>query len=234
LPPSARSEQGFTLVELIVAVTVGTIVMLASLALLDMTVNGQRDAELRVDALDNGRRGMEQISRQIRSQICLGRGVAPVITAQDDQIEFYASLARDPGTAPLEIQRRRLQFVEDGRFGRGRIEETVWVGSGTLGSGTPITWPTPPRVRTVIADIRRTPGRPIFRYWKYDPDTSPDVIALTTPVAAPDIGLIVQVGVAFEAWAQGRNAARHQTALDSRIFVRTADPTDPERSPRCI
>lgn len=232
-----RAEQGFTLVELIVAVTIGTIVMLASIALLDLTVTGQRDAEHRVDALDNGRRGMEQLSRQIRSQICLGRGVAPVITAEDDQIEFYASLSRrttvDAGGSP-EIQRRRLQFVEDGRFGRGRIEETVWTGSGTLGSYTPITWSTTPEVRTVLADIRRTPGMPIFRFYRYDPVASPDLQRLATPVSGQPLGLIVQVGIAFDAWTPERDTTRHQISLDTRVLARTADPTDPERSPRCI
>ena len=234
-----RTEDGFTLVELLVATLIGTIVLMASFTIVDFAVHGQVQTENRLDALSRGRQAMEQVSRQVRSQMCLGRGRPPIVEAHDNRIVFYASLAPAPatGTTP-PIQLRTVEFIPDPAQGasRGFIQETVVEGDGTPPPDTRFV--ATPRVRRLAENVSPVPGRPLFSYFKYDAATAPGVVLLTpalTGLSEVDRRMVVQVRTTFDAWAVGGKAAdRVRTRLDNTVLVRTADPSDPTRSPQCI
>lgn len=228
-------ESGFTLIELMTAMIVGIVVLLGAFTVLDIAVKTQHDAADRTEALANGRQAMETMTREIRSQVCLGRDIVPITTATDTQLTFYASLAPDASTqATLKVQQRTLAFVPSASDPSiGRIDETVTDGVGTLPN---VTFPAAgARTRTIATNIAPVGGK-LFRYWKFDPTLAPQLIELTTrPVPTDQRALTVQVGIQFESVPsqQGR-PNRLRTLFDSKVYVRTADPTDPERSPKCI
>ena len=235
-----RDDRGFTLIELLIATTIGTIVVLASFSLVDLAVDGQTRTDNRIQAVQRGRTAMEQISRQVRAQMCIGKNLPPVLDARDTTMTFYASVAASPTTTTAPpIQRRTLTYVPypDGS-GRGGITETVVTSSG----GTPpdLVFPESSRTtRRLVDNISPVPGKPLFRFFKFDPDTSPNMLPLvpdaTNGVAEADRKLIVQIQTTFTSWSDGGlGADRVKTELDSKILVRTADPTDPTRSPKCI
>ena len=230
-----RSQDGFTLIELLCAMTVGTIVLLAAFGLLDAVTRGQSTVESRLDATERGRATMEQLTRQLRSQVCIGKGIAPVLEATDTKIVFYASVApydaQNPSRQPT-VQRRTLEYVPNGSTGRGSIVETV---INSAGVAPDYTWGAAPKVRTIATDIGLVTGKPFFRFYKYDPDLSPNVQLLTPPISDANRQIIVQVQTAFRAYATGGlDAATNSTVLENKVTVRTADPTDPTRSPKCI
>jgi hypothetical protein len=229
-----RDEGGFTLVELLTASMIGTIVLFAAFSLVDATFRGQRSVDDRIDAVTTGRNSMEQITRQLRSQICLGKGLAPVVEAVENRIVFYASVAPAPATASgqQKIQKRTLQYVPDGTTGRGSIVETVIDGNDVPPPNVGFT--ATPRTRTIVSNVAPVPGRPVFRFYKYDPDRSPDVELLNPPVSAANRQLIVQVQTTYETFPTRAGSDRSKTVLDNKVTVRTADPTDPTRSPKCI
>lgn len=229
-----QSESGFTLVELLVASTIGTVVLLAAFSVLDNVTRAERKVDQRVDATQSSRLAMEQVSRQLRAQVCLGKGIAPMLDATDQKVTFYASVApaaSTPSAAPL-VQKRTLEYVPNGSTGRGSIRETVIDAKGTAPN---YDWTNPAKVRTIATEIAPVAGTPMFQYFKYDPDLSPTVQKLTPPINAQDIQIIVQVQTTFKGYARdGRNEERSAVRMDNKVTVRTADPTDPTRSPKCI
>jgi prepilin-type N-terminal cleavage/methylation domain-containing protein len=230
-----REEGGFTLVELLVASMVGTIVLLSAFALIDTAFRGQRTVENRLDAAANGRNAMEVVTRQLRAQVCLGKGIAPITRAEDNLVEFYASVAPPPSTpsARQTVQRRTLEYVPDGATGRGTIRQTIIDG---VGSPPDVTFNGTPTVTTIARNLAPVSGVPVFRYFRYDPNTSPNVLPVAAPVTDPQVRqVIVQVQTAFESFPlNSQDASKVKTRLDNKITVRTADPTDPTRSPQCI
>jgi Tfp pilus assembly protein PilW len=229
-----NDESGFTLVELLVASMVGTLILWSAFALVDAGFRGQRTVENRLDAASSGRAAMEQVTRQLRSQICLGTGTPPVVRAEDNLVEFYASVAA-PAATPSgrqAIQRRTLEYIPNGATGRGRIRETVVTGTGNLPN---VTFTATPVTRTIVDNIAPVSGVPIFRYYRYDPANAPEVLPIATPAADNDRRSLIQVQTAFEAFpTHTQDESKVKTRLDNRVTVRTADPTDPTRSPQCL
>ena len=67
-----KNQAGFALTELVVAMTVGLIVLMAAFLLLDRAHSASNEISDRQDAVQRGRQAMENLTRQIRSQVCLG------------------------------------------------------------------------------------------------------------------------------------------------------------------
>ncbi len=108
-----------------------------------------------------------------------------------------------------------------------------------MGTGTPpaLTWPgTPTSTRTLLENVVQTGGTPIFRYyaWGTGTPTLPDA-QLVTPLAATDLNRPVRIAISFTALPARdfRTTAKGSVALDDAIYVRSADPTEPTRGPRC-
>ena len=92
-----RSEGGFTLPELLTTMWIAGVIMLAAFALVDFVMKRTAEAEQRVEATQRGRTGMDLITRQLRSQVCVvvppaTSYSAPVVSAADDSVTFYGSL----------------------------------------------------------------------------------------------------------------------------------------------
>jgi prepilin-type N-terminal cleavage/methylation domain-containing protein len=227
-----RDERGFTLVEMLVASFVGVIILFAAFSLIDAASSSQRKTDARIEAVQRGRTAMEVITRQLRSQICLGQGKPSLLAGESDRVVFYASLDKAPTRSGiLQIDERTLRFESTGG-NRGRIIEEVRRGTGTPPN---VTFPSSPSTsRVVVADIERAgSGAPIFRYFKYDAPNSPNMVELSRPVASSQRDLTVRVDVAFDSYPKGGEGNARVVYAD-QAFIRTADPTDPEHSPKCI
>ncbi len=147
-------QDGFSLPEVIVAMTVGMIVLLSAFALIDSAGPLTLKTQDTVDATQRGRLGLDQITSELRSQTCIGT-TAPVISADADGILFYAYTG-DEAAFP---EKRRLYFSGNS------IQEQVWKGTnaaGTTFSSTPIN-------RTLISNAARltSPATDVFRYYGF-------------------------------------------------------------------
>src|SRR5262245_49115726 len=92
LRASARSEDGFTLMEVLLGATLALLVIYAGLIVLDNSVKLARVTDQRVDASQRGREAMEVVTRELRSQVCLG--TQPALTAASDTaVTYYVNLA---------------------------------------------------------------------------------------------------------------------------------------------
>lgn len=238
---AARRQDGFTLIELLVAMTIGTVVLLAAFSLVDMAINAQADTENRIDATQRGRGAMEQMTRGLRSQLCPSVGGTPIEVAEDNRVKFYSSLV-SAQSGSTQLQKRVLTYEPIAGPRRGRLVERVYLNKGT--EAAPVFNDTVgndvPDRTNVIADHISPIGAatPVFRYSRFDPAVpagSPAaLIPLAAPVTGPNLRVIAQVRVAFDAWSVGlRRADRVHVPLDSRVQARFADPEDPSLSGRC-
>jgi hypothetical protein len=235
-----NDESGFTLPELITAMSVGMIVLLAAFFLLDKAVSTSGKLTDRQDAAQRGRLAMESVSRELRSQVCLGDAGEPITDGRDDSVTFYANLSGVADSA----DRRTLRFVPGATPKDNKLVEDVYVGSGTFPD---LTFPSTPNetrelLQAVVPVQDAGVDRPIFQYFRYKEGGAPGELEyppLPTPLTPANAELVVMVKAAFQALPIRKGAVSTATRYDgtsyeSDIYVRLADPTKPAEGPRCL
>jgi Tfp pilus assembly protein PilW len=228
-PPRAADERGFTLIETLMAASIGIVILLAAFFLLDRSLTTSGQVADRSEALQRARQTMLLMTRQIRSQVCLGTSTVPVISGTDSSVSFYADLS--DGSTP--VQKRTLTFDP----AAGTITESVVTGSGTYPSltftGTPVT-------NTLLTKVDQimdgTVARPVFRYYGYvSTSTTGALQQLTTPLSSSDLSRVAVVKVGFRALPNRPiTDTNNSTSIEDDVYVREADPASPTTGPRCI
>ncbi len=251
-----RSESGMTLMEVLVTAVIGMVVLLALGNLLDASGRASAGVQDRVDALQRGRTAIESITQRLRSQVCLNSSLPAVAKAEANEMWFYTDL-RNTTTAAFDPEARKIRYVAGASGQNGSIVEDEYnvvlsPSSAPTPTGTrdATFGQTPVRTRTLIADIELaediddrdgdsnlTEIRPLFDYYRFigvDPARPNDRLA--APLTAAQLPRVVRIAVAFD--SRPTRSPRTRTQLDTRtetdVFVRTADPTDPNNSPSCL
>ena len=225
---SARlaDECGFTLVELLAAIVVSTVVLFALFGLVDTATRQQSVATDRIDANDRGRMAMDAISTQLRSRVCISSAEDSLVAASDSQIEFFVSLGLTvegaTNSQTLVLQRRRLTY----RPATSDVLEESWVGTLPAPVLPPATSTNPTRTRTILTNVSLDGSTPFFRYYAMTSPTPPspplpELLLAPTPLSATNLTKVVQITVSFA--AKGKVAGL-STPLQNRIL---------DRSPGC-
>jgi type II secretory pathway pseudopilin PulG len=222
-----RAQGGFTLPELLVAMGIGMMTVLAVVAILETTMKQSNSIAGRVNATQRGRIAMDTMTRELRSQVCYSTTVPAVISGDDDSVKFYVDLSN--GSKPAE--QRELRFDQTTRT----IRERAWVGSGS-----PLAFPTnPTRNRLLLDDVYRRSftgeNTEIFRYFAYNTADPPRPdLRLTTPLSATDIARVARIEIGFTTLPpRARPSPASSATLQNEIYVRVADPNDPAPTPTC-
>jgi Tfp pilus assembly protein PilW len=219
-----RGERGFSIVELMVACLVGSVVMLAIFMMLDTSVKQSSAVNSRVDSTKRGRTAMEMITRELRSQVCFTLDATPsmsIVDAQPYSVTFYAF----HGSAPFVPDKRTIAWDTN----TNSISESVAPGQPAAG---PVTSFGSASTNTLITDVRppQTPANtPIFAYYKTD-----GTALTTTPLSQTDRLKVGIVRIRFQTDPSTLVTSTAASNFDSQVFVRTADPnglggsTDPD------
>lgn len=236
-PAAARDERGFTLIELLVSATVGTLVLLAVFGLLDVSFKHYARIDDRVDAVQRGRQAMETITQQLRAQVCLGPSQPAVVKGDDEQVWFVADL----GDESFDPQQHRLIYTPASGSTPGYMTEQIFNDPNAAAGATP------DRTRWLIDGIvqeKDSNGNsiPVFRYYAFTPDpVTPDLLQATPLITddpnstAPNNGArTVKMAVGFTVKPRHRQPDTVAANFDNYVYIRTADPTDPQRSPLCL
>jgi type II secretory pathway component PulJ len=214
-----REESGFTLVEVLVACSLGTVILLASFMMLDSSAALTGRVTENVDRTQRARFAMAQITRDLRSQVCPSVGTAAIVDGQDSSVTFYAFL----GTGAFVPD--KFQILWDA--GTNSIIEKKWAGSGAAPNTT---WTSPPTQRTLLADVKPTPSSaPVFAYYATGA-ASP----FTTPLSAANAISTSKVTITFLTYPSGKSSGTSIT-MQNEVFSRTSDPsgTTGTTSPEC-
>jgi prepilin-type N-terminal cleavage/methylation domain-containing protein len=239
-------ERGFTLMEMLVSLAVGSILLMAIFGALDYSVTANGRVQDRVDSAQRGRAAMELITQQLRSQICLGPGypAIPVTPSSDgNSITFFTDLGGDTGTGGSggsggsgKLQRRTITYSS------GTVYETDYSVGGTIPTAPTFTLV---RSNWVLADkLALVPNTPFFRYYAFTQNpVTPNQWLNTTPpsYALADAAkpTVVKVSISFLANPlRGPGTAGtgniSLSTFQNDVYVRTSDASDPDHSPQCI
>lgn len=226
-----RRQDGFTLPEMLVAMVVGLIVSLASFSLVEFVMKRSGDVAARVDISQRGRTAMDQITRQLRGEVCLSTSVHPIVAGSGDSVEFYVDFGdqSDPNVPP---ERHLLTFDST----KQTITETVYAGTSNNASPPVFTYDTtkPQRVRTLLTNVTRYKSTPIFQYYGFNGANPPrpelSLGATLTPATIDDVA---RIDVTFEALKAGKTASTDSIVLQDEVFARQSDPNSIPPDPAC-
>jgi prepilin-type N-terminal cleavage/methylation domain-containing protein len=226
--PRISDERGFSLTELLVALTIGMVVLLASFMLLDRTISASGQIADRSEALQRGRLAMDLITRQLRSQVCVGNTV-PMVAGTNTSVTFYADLS-DGST---NIKKRTLSYDT----ATDTISESVVTGAGTYPAltftGTATTTPLLTKVEQIMDG---STARPIFKYYGYTVgSTNGSLDLLSTPLSAASLSRVALIKVGYRSFADRPVMDDANSAvLEDDVYVRVLTATDFNNGPRCI
>ena len=198
-------------------------------------MNRSGEIAARVDAVQRGRSAMDDLTRQLRSQVCLqNAGIAAMVqprsieSATTDSVTFYTDL-RDtsenapvppPGT-PTGPERRRIALVN------GTIVQERWTLTPVGGRVQPrrerdLDPPAAPeRRRSTSAPARRAADTPLFRYYAYDfalavPQPKRELVPNPTLTAA-QLQSVARIEITYRAHpTRRRNDGRASIVFDER------------------
>jgi hypothetical protein len=249
-----RDEAGMTLMEVMIAATVGTVVMLALFGMLDTSVRLNAGAMSKTDAMQRGRLAMDSMTQELRSQVCLV-DVTPAIGegSDSDHVDFYNDFSDGDGSE--RPTKRRLVFDPE----TGDIKTEIH--SATVqepGRNQFTNAPTSIQMRFENAALQAepdpaappgTPGTrdiPFLRYFAYqwvgNPPRPEATEELPVPLTEPDARRVARIDIAFVARPTGAEDSEHGVELTDRVMARHSDPNlalwDPANpslpDPRCI
>ena len=118
-----RRPDGFTLVEMLVATMVLSVVVVCAVTMIQVVMRQGRGVIERTDSAQRGRLVLDQITREIRSQVCLNETTKGLIAASPTELTFYADLGDG-----VQLPRKRVVRYE---AATQRIVELVYVPSGS-------------------------------------------------------------------------------------------------------
>jgi prepilin-type N-terminal cleavage/methylation domain-containing protein len=208
-------QNGFTLIEMMVACAIGMVVILAAFALTDASVGLSQRVNDRVDTTQRAREAMEQVTRELRSQVCPQTGSSAFVAGQASSITFYSFMGR----GALVPDRHTITWNPTTRT----IVDYTYAGSGTAPNTTYPASPT--RTRAVIAQADPVAGTPIFAYyaWSTTGAVAPS-LALPAPLSTADAVRTVRVVVTFRVSPAGNSRSGETTTIQDEVLARTADP----------
>jgi|tagenome__1003787_1003787.scaffolds.fasta_scaffold20963574_3 type II secretory pathway component PulJ len=248
--PRLRRADGFSLPELLIALSIAMIVSLATFSLIEIVMKRAGETQNMIASNQRGRLAMDSITRQMRSQVCLntdtptppmsapaGFGIATTATTAVFYTDF--SDGSDPINKPTQLR------VISYDAGKKVLYESDFVPTKVTKTATAYsyTWPlytAPTRKFKLLENVVPYGTAPIFTYYTYNALTPPRPDLLLTPGAggliAADTARIARVDVRFRVLPSFTPTAdlRGSTVLQDQVYVRAADPNDVAPTPTCV
>jgi Tfp pilus assembly protein PilW len=243
-----RDSSGFSLIELVWAMALGMIVLLAAFVVIDRSFAANKTITDREDALQRGRQALELITRELRSQVCLPTQPAtlPIVvnasspTSDDKTIVFYTYLGdasaatvangqRDAGTNQVFPEQHVISYVAGSGSTGNKITET----DAKVTSFAPLTVASAYRTNVLATNVV-LPTSKLFTY--YEGSASGGVLTstpLTTPLSATDAASVVQVDVNYKVNPSKITATSNSqaTTFTDSVFFRSVSPEDTTAQP---
>jgi prepilin-type N-terminal cleavage/methylation domain-containing protein len=229
-----RGQEGFTVVELLVAMLVLGIVLTGALTMVQVVMRQSRGVIQRTDAAQHGRLGLDQMTRQIRSQVCRDQFTRGLISASPNQLSFYADLHNGRDWGP---SRRTLTFDA----ANGRVAETVFEST----TKPPVAPAYGAATRNNVAILNYVApdtdkfGNPLpfFSYFAYETTNGKPAptkpLPTTGALTATDLARVALVRIRFKVRPTGARDDTFAVRMQDDVFFRNADPNAARPDPTC-
>jgi prepilin-type N-terminal cleavage/methylation domain-containing protein len=215
-----RREQGFTLVELLVVLLIGGIVIAGAASLTQVVLRQSSRVISGTDATQRGRLVMDQITRELRSQVCLDLGqpsARPALEAANrNSVTFYTDMS-DGSRPPV---RRQLSYDAANR----QIVEREFAPTSALGA-VRTDFAATPRTRVLLDNVTAPAnGTDFFTFKKYTGtgryDTDTANVSGVTALSAADLAAVARITISMDVRpANARNGAI-VTRLQDSVLIR--------------
>lgn len=251
----ASEEGGYTLIELLVTVSIGVVVLIGLMNLIDTT--GRANARLtdKAETAQRVRVGVDRVARVLRTQACLNVSTPPLISGTADSVQFWSDTPTktqvDNGQDDTNIvfQPKRVTLTFDPSAGTiTQTTETPAAGKSPEAGDYMTNATSTSRVLiTNVVRMKDTNGdeMPVFRYYTFSAvNTALTASSLdgnlgTDPVPGTSVKRIVKIDVALEGKpTSGNPDSNRNTDAQTTVITRNADlsgGSDPGRQwgPRC-
>lgn len=234
-----REESGFTLIEMITAMSIGLIVSFATFTLIEVVVRRSADISDRVDTTQRARTAMDQITRQLRSQVCTnksgGSGARTIDAATSTSISVFTDFSNETvsGAQLAAPDLRTITFDPAART----LTESVLKGTRVANSNAVTYTGATPVTRRMLANVAAEDyadppanTKPvIFRYWGYPLSgttvqaTRQLVPGTTGSLTAEQLDAVVRIDVTYRVLTS-KDKTKASTVIENSVFVRTSTP----------
>jgi prepilin-type N-terminal cleavage/methylation domain-containing protein len=220
----ARDDAGFSLIELMMALAIGSIVLTASMTIFMNGLSATAKVTDRVEAGQRARLAGDRISTLLNAQVCGVGGAAPITEALPTSVTFTANT----GTVYAQSTRYRVRWDPTSNT----IYEDQWVATGRNADGDPIFPAAVTRTRVIGIQMKPTDGATLFTYYGFDTvNGGIDDTTLPTPV---DTNKIIAIDYSLTAMPERTKIADpRSTTINGQAVAGTADPSDPTRGNTC-
>lgn len=220
----ARDEAGFSLMELLVAMVIGSIVLTAVMTLFVNGLTAAAKVNDRVEASQRARLTADRISTLLNAQVCGVNSAAPISDAQPTSITLTANV-NNVYALPTRYRVRWDSATNN-------IYEDRWVATGADGNGNPI-FPTAV-TQTVLIGSQMKPGNGTALFTYYGFDTANGGIASTPMTGTINFNSVVAVDYALTAMPERtKKLDPRATTVQGQAVAGTSDPNDPTRGNTC-
>jgi Tfp pilus assembly protein PilW len=232
-----RAQEGFTLMEMLVAATVGFVILSATLGLLESTLRLDNGVMAKTDAQQRGRLAMDRITQELRSQVCLNLTTPAILPVKStaDSVTFYSDFGENVKAPPML---RTITFDS----ASGDIVETDIAGTGP--DGGPFVYTATPTQQVIFQNATRVKEadgttRPFLKYFAYQ--TTAGVLGTTQELTPPlstsgasAAARVARIEISFTARPTGATDNKDATDIKDEISVRHADPNLTVPDPQCV
>jgi prepilin-type N-terminal cleavage/methylation domain-containing protein len=163
LRPTVRDEQGFSLIELLVAMVAATVVAGALFAVLNFSTTESATLSDKVQADQLGRVAMTRIDEELHSA-CISRAFVPIQEKSTaTNLIFITAYSKEAEIAQAE--KHEIKWEEATHTLRDYYAKST--------GGTPPNFTYPAPTSTILAtNVTQAAGTPIFQYFAYATETT--------------------------------------------------------------
>lgn len=228
----ARDEDGFTLVELLVAIMCGVVVTFALFAILEVSLRQSVRITDRVQATQLGRTAMTKVVDQLHSA-CLAREFAPIqAKSGEKELRFITGFSEKSVIEYPEVFEHRIIWSGTYPGGGKLIDKTFKATGGTWPNK--FTWESTatPASGVIIGEniYQQSSTLPIFQYYKYATTASAGGVETPSGALAPETPppegfsatgakALAGVRMSFSAAPTDNNTAAGRPALFSSLVT---------------
>jgi prepilin-type N-terminal cleavage/methylation domain-containing protein len=198
-------QQGFTLIETLVAMIAGVIVLGALVLIFEITINETSRIDETTQANQSGRLTMTKIVDELQSA-CLGREFAPVQgTSTESKLRFVNAYSKEANIPASEAFEHEIVWSKSA----GTLTEYKYAGASGENTNITFSGTASPTSGTLLGEKLSAGGTsettPIFRYYKYN----------TTPTSGTEAAetALTQIEPASETTALGTTVAKEVAAV---------------------
>ncbi|HEX5782885.1 MAG TPA: hypothetical protein VFX80_13240 [Solirubrobacteraceae bacterium] len=230
-----RNQDGFTVMEVITAMTVGLVLLGSTLTLLSSSIRLNTGVVAKTDAMQRGRLAMDAVTQQLRSQVCFDMDTSAIVAGSDEShVTFYSDYTAEDDP-PIK---RTIRIT-----GNGIVSDRFNPPTPLPVDFTPDKYKNIPDSSSLVLenaallwdDVENEPV-PFLKYYAYEEDDGllTATQELDTPLDDAEAARAARVEITYVSRPTGASDGKKNVTLQDQVMARHSDPNLAVPDPRCV